>query len=749
MSELKTFEQLTEDSFEKKGIVSLADRPNQASTFGVGGLTAAELKARFDALPQLIRGKLNEIYTALSGEYATQYIAMPTGTQENLLPSSWGKYKNVSDFILAFASGEISEDLVVKTNEGNLSLSAIINNLFKATNSNEEDISALNRQIDFIYDEITLKQEKLIAGEGIVIQGNVISAPKQSDTAGTSVLINNAFVQEVSFTSDPQEQIDGKADKTQLNGKADKNSVESVTRIDVTELRDNPYNRDISLSELISIDIERAISNKPIGASRANIEFYNVPDEDLFGNYLYWNDVVFQSNCNYKLADFTEIQTPKYINLTNIENCDFEGLLIKSNDDMGVSLNTCKNLQFLNCSFYAFSSNPFAIENSTDIYFENCVFDKSTYPVDCVVITDTGSNFRWIMFENCVFKKVVGNYAINVSAVTNTKNLVSVSNCHFDDLTKVRKDDVIIGSGKVSITATEDEIPTKLSELENDTGFTTTTTSPEVTRISIYNLLTDGRNTSLAAKITEAIENAYKARPQGAARANIEFYNIPAAEDENWDYEYWNDVTFESNCNYRFSVFNDRLSSKYINLVGLENCDFEGFNIGSTRDLGFTFKNCKNIQVLNSSITSLCSRPLSFENCNELYFENCVFERSSYPSDYEIIFTDNGSGFRWIMFDNCVFSKHEGMTPFDASGVTNARSLISFANCHFSDLTNITESDFEGLGSGKISLSVDQTEVGKSAYGYAQDGGYTGTESEFTQDFAKVLSLTSAEEESV
>jgi hypothetical protein len=725
MNELKTFKQLTEDSFKKEGIVSLADRPNQASTFGVGGLTAAELKARFDALPQLIREKLNEIYTALSGVNATQYIALPYKLE-------WAqKYGSLYDFLLAFASGEISEDLVVKTNEGNhLSLSAIINNLFKATNSNKEDISELNDQINFIYDEITLKQDKLIAGEGIVIQGNVISAPGQS----TMVLIDNDFAQEVSFTSDPQEQIDGKADKTQLNGKADKNSVESVTRIDVTALRDNPNNRDISLSELISIDIERAISNKPIGASRANIEFYNVPDEDLFGNYLYWNDVVFQSNCNYKLADFTEIQTPKYINLTNIENCDFEGLLIKSNDDMGVSLNTCKNLQFLNCSFYAFSSNPFAIENSTDIYFENCVFDKSTYPVDCVVITDTGSNFRWIMFENCVFKKVVGNYAINVSAVTNTKNLVSVSNCHFDDLTKVRKDDVIIGSGKVSITASEDEIPTKLSELENDTGFTTTTTSPEVTRIDVGVIYQKYGNTSeFGKKISEAIENAVNSRPTGANRTNIEFYSsISNVIDASWG-----SVTWKSNCNYSFAtIYRSHRDYPFIN--NIENCTFTNFNLKDGSQ-GLVFRNCKNLQFINCTFGA---GTIYFQpNCVNIYLENCSFGEGGLTID------DSATDFRWIMVENCIFRKKTyGYTI--GGTISNPKHLLIISNCFFDDLSKVSIYDISD-SSGKISLSVDQTEVGKSAYGYAQDGGYTGTESEFTQDFAKVLSLTSAEEESV
>ena len=194
MSELKKFAEIYEEDFKKKGISELSDRPNQPSTFGVGGLTAAELKARFDNLPQIIRGKLNEIYTALSGVNATQYIALPYKLE-------WQeKYGgNLYDFLLAFASGDISEDLVVKTNEKNLSLSAIINNLFSADSQNAEDIKRIDDSIEELRLAINGKQEKLIAGEGIVIQGNVISAPGQSDVAGTIVFVGNSFSNLLSF----------------------------------------------------------------------------------------------------------------------------------------------------------------------------------------------------------------------------------------------------------------------------------------------------------------------------------------------------------------------------------------------------------------------------------------------------------------------------------------------------------------------------------------------------------------------
>ena len=471
MSELKTFEQLTEDYFKKNGISDLSDRPNQASTFGTGGLTAAELKARFDKLPQLIREKLNEIYTALSGENATQYIAMPTGTQENPLPSSWGKYQNVSDFILAFASGEISEDLVVISNEGSFSLKKAINNLFKATNSNKEDISELHHQVNSIYEVIRLKQDKLIAGEGIVISGNVISAPGQSDVAGTIVLIDNKFAKEISFTSNPQEQLDGKADKTQLDEKADKDNVDAVTRIDVSALPTDSS----PLSAMITAEIQQAVARKPIGASRANIEFYNVPATDETGSYEYWNDVDFFSNCNYFFSDMDDVSLAKYFNLENLKNCNFEGFNIGSTEDLGLVFSNCENIQILNSTIKSLSARPLRFENCNELYFENCVFERSSYPFDYeITFTDNGSGFRWIMFDNCIFSKHEGMTSFDASGVTNTKSLISFSNCHFDDLTNVSEVDVIKGLGKVSISATEDQIPvvpTNVGAFENDVGY--------------------------------------------------------------------------------------------------------------------------------------------------------------------------------------------------------------------------------------------------------------------------------------
>lgn len=76
----------------------------------------------------------------------------------------------------------------------------------------------------------------------------------------------------------------------------------------------------------------------------------------------------------------------------------------------------------------------------------------------------------------------------------------------------------------------------------------------------------------------------------------------------------------------------------------------------------------------------------------------------------------------------------------------------------------------QAVGEGSISptATVEQTDTGatititdkdgtttatitngKSAYAYAQDGGYAGTEEEFATDLARVVTLTAAEEASV
>lgn len=93
----KTLAQMTEAEARSAGVSSLADKPNSASRYGDGGLTAAQLKARFDALPNLVREKFNKIAGILASEDAAKYIT---------LDGSIGGIDNLYDFLRLFVYDE-------------------------------------------------------------------------------------------------------------------------------------------------------------------------------------------------------------------------------------------------------------------------------------------------------------------------------------------------------------------------------------------------------------------------------------------------------------------------------------------------------------------------------------------------------------------------------------------------------------------------------------------------------------------
>jgi hypothetical protein len=95
-----TFSPITEAQIKKASIATLADRPNSISRYGDGGLSAQELKERFDAFPALVQKKINEIIEALASSNAAKYITLA----DNLT----GK-DNLYDFIMLFSGASESK----------------------------------------------------------------------------------------------------------------------------------------------------------------------------------------------------------------------------------------------------------------------------------------------------------------------------------------------------------------------------------------------------------------------------------------------------------------------------------------------------------------------------------------------------------------------------------------------------------------------------------------------------------------
>jgi hypothetical protein len=110
MSNKKVLVKMTLSEAKAAGITSLADRPNQASKYGDGGLSAQALKERFDALPNLVRERFNAVSAMLEATDAPRYITI--GDAESRLGETLYDFlalfsargdgvtdKNISDYI--------------------------------------------------------------------------------------------------------------------------------------------------------------------------------------------------------------------------------------------------------------------------------------------------------------------------------------------------------------------------------------------------------------------------------------------------------------------------------------------------------------------------------------------------------------------------------------------------------------------------------------------------------------------------
>ena len=105
---LKKFTNITPAELKSKGVVSLADKPNTAASYGVGGLSPTALKLWFDQLSKLLADKINAIQDALSGENAAVYIKLIlTGLDST---NETGEY-SLQDLCDAFKNGNFAEYL--------------------------------------------------------------------------------------------------------------------------------------------------------------------------------------------------------------------------------------------------------------------------------------------------------------------------------------------------------------------------------------------------------------------------------------------------------------------------------------------------------------------------------------------------------------------------------------------------------------------------------------------------------------
>lgn len=100
---MKTLKKITKKQIAEKGVQALSNKPNIASQYGVGGLSAENLKLWFDKLATFLADKINEIYDALGADDAAEYI--------RLALDDYG-IETLDELIAAILNGDLADGLL-------------------------------------------------------------------------------------------------------------------------------------------------------------------------------------------------------------------------------------------------------------------------------------------------------------------------------------------------------------------------------------------------------------------------------------------------------------------------------------------------------------------------------------------------------------------------------------------------------------------------------------------------------------
>ena len=136
MSEVKKLRPINKAELAAKGVVALGDRPNMRQQYGVGGLTAAELKKWFDGLSVFLADKINELQNTLAAPDASDYIKIDTDD---------ANIATLGDLVRAIYSGYLSERALNVTVPGLASgtLRYVLTRLNQEISLNSENIDTL------------------------------------------------------------------------------------------------------------------------------------------------------------------------------------------------------------------------------------------------------------------------------------------------------------------------------------------------------------------------------------------------------------------------------------------------------------------------------------------------------------------------------------------------------------------------------------------------------------------------------
>lgn len=157
---IKIIEEISEDALSKNGVQALADRPNVASQYGQGGLTAQGLKEWFDKLGRLVADKINEVTKALASENAGEYIRV------NISLKKWEK-ASLYELVESITNGELAK--LMNVGLGGKNLAETISDYAKNFSDNEEKHTSLDKDIEDINKELDSQRKKHLHKVGLSI----------------------------------------------------------------------------------------------------------------------------------------------------------------------------------------------------------------------------------------------------------------------------------------------------------------------------------------------------------------------------------------------------------------------------------------------------------------------------------------------------------------------------------------------------------------------------------------------------
>lgn len=193
------------------GVQTLATRPNQPSVYGVGGLSASELKKRFDKLADSIISKYNDLCETLGGADALKHIQWK---------EEKGDIKTLADFFATITNGDFAKSLQIPSVEGKSStaltkvLAAIESDLIDIEqklayavlkNPPDSGTQSINSPLHVVQlttegyasfgSDVDVKNN-LSIGNNLYVRGTTYTVHQQSVVVWDNIIVTNAYTSE-------------------------------------------------------------------------------------------------------------------------------------------------------------------------------------------------------------------------------------------------------------------------------------------------------------------------------------------------------------------------------------------------------------------------------------------------------------------------------------------------------------------------------------------------------------------------